>query len=56
MPRDAPPSRAGPPNLSATPTPPTVRSGRGARTTSSRGEGEGNERGGRSTAPQPANR
>ena len=45
-----------PPTWSATTTPPAVRCGRGARTTSSIGEGGGNEHGGRPAAPQPANR
>ena len=52
MPRDAPPGRASPP----TDNPPTVPRGGGARATSSGREDGGNEREGRPTAPQPANR
>ena len=53
MPRDSPPMQSRAPR----PThPPTLRRGRGARATSSGREGGGNERKGRPTAPQPANR
>ena len=52
MPRDAPPAGLGPP----THTSPAVRRGGGARATSSGREDGGNEREGRPTAPQPANR
>ena len=52
-----PPQRGRAPRPGMRPPPPaTVRRGRGARTTTSRGEGGGNKRGGRPTAPQPANR
>ena len=54
--RTPPPAWPGPPTRSGTPTPATVPRGGGARTTSGRGEGGGNERGGRPTALQPANR
>ena len=48
--RDTPPSGAGPPDPHA----PIVRRSEGARATSSRGEDGGNEREGRTIAPQPA--